>query len=87
MYQDTKRGGNKKLTVLKKIEGDARRLKEDLRAELRLEDGQIKINHVTRHIEIAVSIPIFSVADVRRFQARGYVGWPLGEKSMGETSC
>ncbi|OIW26597.1 hypothetical protein CONLIGDRAFT_716855 [Coniochaeta ligniaria NRRL 30616] len=52
VYQDTKRGGNKKLTVLKKIEGDARALKEALKAELKLEDGQIKINHVTGHIEI-----------------------------------
>jgi large subunit ribosomal protein L49 len=55
VYQDTKRGGNKKLTVLKKIEGDVRALKEDLKTELKLEDGQIKINHVTGHIEIVVS--------------------------------
>lgn len=55
VYQDTKRGGNKKLTILKKIEGDARVLKEALRGELKLEDGQIKINHVTGHIEIVVS--------------------------------
>ncbi|KAB5536328.1 mitochondrial large subunit ribosomal protein-domain-containing protein [Coniochaeta sp. 2T2.1] len=52
VYQDTKRGGNKKLTILKKIQGDARVLKEDLRTELGLEEGQIRINHVTGHIEI-----------------------------------
>ncbi|KAB5542591.1 putative mitochondrial large ribosomal subunit L49 [Coniochaeta sp. 2T2.1] len=52
VYQDTKRGGNKKLTVLKKVQGDARVLKEDLRTELGLEEGQIRINHVTGHIEI-----------------------------------
>ena len=57
VYQDTKRGGNKKLTVLKKIQGDARVLKEDLRMELGLEEGQIRINHVTGHIEIVVSNP------------------------------
>jgi len=55
VYQDTKRGGNKKLTILKKIDGDVRRLKEDLKAELKIEDGRIRINHVTRHIEIDVS--------------------------------
>lgn len=55
VYNDSKRGGNKKLTILKKIEGDARALKEALRTELGLEEGQIKINHVTGHIEIAVS--------------------------------
>lgn len=56
VYNDSKRGGNKKLTILKKIEGDARALKDALRTELGLEEGQIKINHVTGHIEIAVSI-------------------------------
>jgi large subunit ribosomal protein L49 len=55
IYTDTKRGGNKKLTILKKIDGDARALKEALRSELRLEEGKIRINHVTGHIEIAVS--------------------------------
>jgi large subunit ribosomal protein L49 len=55
VYQDTKRGGNKKLTILKKIEGDARALKSELKAALKLEDGHIKINHVTGHIEISVS--------------------------------
>lgn len=58
VYQDTKRGGNKKLTVLKKIEGDVRALKDALKTELKLEDGHIKINHVTGHIEIAVSTPL-----------------------------
>ncbi|KAJ9158009.1 hypothetical protein NKR19_g3749 [Coniochaeta hoffmannii] len=66
VYTETKRGGNKKLTVLKKIEGDARALKEALRAELKLEDGQIRINHVTGHIEIAG----FRKEDVASFLAK-----------------
>lgn len=52
IYLRAKRGGNLKSTVLKKIEGDVGQLKADMIAVLGLEDKQIKINHVTRHIEI-----------------------------------
>lgn len=55
MYQLAKRGGNMKFTILKKIEGDIRALKSELKTELALEDKQIKINHVTGHLEISVS--------------------------------
>jgi large subunit ribosomal protein L49 len=54
VYQLAKRGGNMKFTILKKIEGDIRALKSELKSELALEDKQIKINHVTGHLEISV---------------------------------
>lgn len=43
-----------KFTLVKKIEGDVRGLKSQLKADLGLEDKKIRINHVTGHIEISV---------------------------------
>jgi hypothetical protein len=43
-----------KFTIVKKIEGDIRGFKADLKSALRLEDKQIRINHVTGHLEISV---------------------------------
>lgn len=42
-----------KFTLVKKIEGDVRGLKSQLKADLGLEDKKIRINHVTGHIEIS----------------------------------
>ncbi|KAI1407936.1 mitochondrial large subunit ribosomal protein-domain-containing protein [Hypoxylon sp. FL1857] len=52
VYHKTKRGGNLKLTLLKNIEGDLHALKRDLKASLQLNDGEVSVNSVTRHIEI-----------------------------------
>jgi large subunit ribosomal protein L49 len=56
VYQRAKRGGNMKFTLVKKIEGDIRGLKSQLKADLGLDDKKIKINHVTGHIEISVRL-------------------------------
>lgn len=55
VYQDAKRGGNLKITQLRKISGDAQALKRNLATELSLQPEQIRLNPVTGHIEIIVS--------------------------------
>ncbi|TGJ84631.1 hypothetical protein E0Z10_g4137 [Xylaria hypoxylon] len=55
VYHKKKRGGNFKLTYLKYGEGDLVALKQDIKAALRLPDGEISINSVTKHIVIKVS--------------------------------
>lgn len=57
IYQDCKRGGNFKVTHLKKVAGNAQVLKSGLAAELSLKPDQIRVNPVTGHIEIRVSRP------------------------------
>ncbi|KAL1837631.1 hypothetical protein VTK73DRAFT_4638 [Phialemonium thermophilum] len=52
VYEEHKRGGTLKRTVIRKVEGDSRALKTDLMRDLSLSDDQIRVNPVTRHIEI-----------------------------------
>ncbi|KAH8159018.1 hypothetical protein CIB48_g9223 [Xylaria polymorpha] len=52
VYHQKKRGGNLKLTILKKGEGDIQALRQDLRDALQLQNGDISVNSVTRHILI-----------------------------------
>ncbi|XXH02036.1 mitochondrial large ribosomal subunit [Hypoxylon texense] len=52
VYHKKKRGGNLEVTVLKKGEGDLRALKQDIKEALQLNEGDISINSVTRHIVI-----------------------------------
>ena len=54
IYKLAKRGGSLRQTRLRKIEGDMARLRSDLRAALGLEDGEITINQLTKHIIIRV---------------------------------
>ncbi|KAK1767377.1 mitochondrial large subunit ribosomal protein-domain-containing protein [Phialemonium atrogriseum] len=53
VYQDAKRGGNLKMTYLKKVEGDAQALKQNLAEQLSLRPDQIRLNPVTGHIQIS----------------------------------
>jgi large subunit ribosomal protein L49 len=55
VYLLGKRGGNLKQTKLRKIEGDINTLRIELRDELKLNDKDIVINQVTKHIMIRVS--------------------------------
>jgi large subunit ribosomal protein L49 len=55
VYTETKRGGNLKLTKLRKIEGDINTLRLHLKEALRLDEKQIVINRQTNHIVITVS--------------------------------
>ncbi|KAI4863276.1 mitochondrial large subunit ribosomal protein-domain-containing protein [Hypoxylon rubiginosum] len=52
VYQRNKRGGNRKVTILKNGEGDLKALKQDIKEALQLNDGDLSINSVTNHIEI-----------------------------------
>ncbi|KAI1822482.1 mitochondrial large subunit ribosomal protein-domain-containing protein [Xylaria intraflava] len=52
VYQKNKRGGNLRLTILKNGEGDLPALRKDIRDALQLEDKDIFINSVTKHVMI-----------------------------------
>lgn len=55
VYLLAKRGGNLKQTKLRKIEGDISALRMQLRDALKLDDKDIVINQLTKHIIIRVS--------------------------------
>jgi large subunit ribosomal protein L49 len=50
-----KRGGNMKLTKLRRIEGDVTALRNDLREALGMDEKEVTINQLTRHIIVKVS--------------------------------
>ncbi|KAI8627202.1 mitochondrial large subunit ribosomal protein-domain-containing protein [Xylariaceae sp. FL1651] len=52
VYHKKKRGGNLKLTLVKNGEGDLKALKEDIKDALKLPDGDVSVNSVTKHIVI-----------------------------------
>ncbi|KAK0649690.1 mitochondrial large subunit ribosomal protein-domain-containing protein [Cercophora newfieldiana] len=52
VYQLAKRGGNYKLTVVKKIDGDKQALKRDIMQELGLEEDKVRVKTVTGHLEL-----------------------------------
>lgn len=54
MYQRSQRGGNRKLTLVKKAEGDLAALRTALAEGLQLADDDVKINQRTRHIVVEV---------------------------------
>ncbi|KAJ0109354.1 hypothetical protein J7T55_000279 [Diaporthe amygdali] len=52
VYNDARAGGTKKQTVVKKIVGDARALRDEIAEELKFPKDDVKINPVTGHIKI-----------------------------------
>ena len=54
VYHLEKRGGNMKLTKLRKIEGDVNVLRSDLQKALGLTEQQVVINQLTRQIIVKV---------------------------------
>ncbi|KAK3938984.1 mitochondrial large subunit ribosomal protein-domain-containing protein [Diplogelasinospora grovesii] len=52
VYQVAKRGGNYKLTTIKKVEGDKRAFQRSLAQDLGLELDQVGVKHPTGHIEV-----------------------------------
>lgn len=54
VYQQKKRGGNLKVTLLKKGAGDLVALKNDLIDALQLRAEEVSINNVTKHIMLKV---------------------------------
>ena len=57
VYQLAKRGGNKLLTVIKKVEGDASTFQDALASGLALGEGVVTYNQHTRHVILAVRSP------------------------------
>jgi large subunit ribosomal protein L49 len=57
VYQLAKRGGNKLLTVIKKVEGDASTFQDALASALALNEGVVTYNQHTRHVIVAVRSP------------------------------
>jgi len=55
VYQDLKNGGNRRLTLVRKISGDSAALMRDLQQGLGLPRDKIKVNPVTRHVVLTVS--------------------------------
>jgi large subunit ribosomal protein L49 len=58
IYTLKKRGGNMKLTRIRKIEGDLAALKADLTAALKVEEKDVTINQLTRHIIVKVDLSL-----------------------------
>ena len=56
VYQDSKRGGNLHQTLIRKISGDARALREDIREHLGLQDKDVVVNPVTGHVVVKVGL-------------------------------
>jgi large subunit ribosomal protein L49 len=52
----TKRGGNHKLTILKKIDGDKQALRHDIAQELGMDIEDVRVKPVTGHLELKVSL-------------------------------
>ncbi|KAK7753394.1 54S ribosomal protein img2, mitochondrial [Diatrype stigma] len=55
VYQRRKRGGNLKVTLVKKGEGNLQALKHDIKKALDLRDDEVAVNSITRHIVVKVS--------------------------------
>jgi large subunit ribosomal protein L49 len=54
VYELAKRGGNKKLTLLKKIEGDRAALRAALAEGLKMSEKDVKLNTLTGHLRVEV---------------------------------
>ncbi|KAK0705727.1 mitochondrial large subunit ribosomal protein-domain-containing protein [Apiosordaria backusii] len=52
VYQLAKRGGNLKLTLVKKVEGNRIAFKEELAKGLKLSAKDIKVSSLTGHVEV-----------------------------------
>ncbi|KAK0672134.1 mitochondrial large subunit ribosomal protein-domain-containing protein [Cercophora samala] len=52
VYQLAKRGGNLKLTIVKKVEGNRIAFKEELGKALKLSPKDIKVSSLTGHVEV-----------------------------------
>ena len=48
-------GGNRQVILIKKIDGDRRKMLEDMVASLEIGREDIRINPTTQHIELKVS--------------------------------
>jgi large subunit ribosomal protein L49 len=58
IYLLAKRGGNLKQTRLRKIEGNVAALRQELQMALGLEEKEVVINQLNKHIIIKVRLPL-----------------------------
>lgn len=58
VYNDVKSGGTRKFTIIRKIEGNAQDLKQDLINELRFKKDDVNVNPVTGNVHIKVRVDI-----------------------------
>lgn len=56
IYTLAKRGGNMKLTKLRRIEGDVNVLRKDLQLALGMDEKEVVVNQLTRHIIVKVCL-------------------------------
>lgn len=54
VYNDTRSGGTRKETTIKKIVGSAQDLKKDLMDEMKFKKDDVNVNPVTGHVKIKV---------------------------------
>ncbi|KAK3400434.1 mitochondrial large subunit ribosomal protein-domain-containing protein [Sordaria brevicollis] len=52
VYQLAKRGGNKKLTQIKKVQGDGQAMRRDLAKFLGVEEKEVRVKVPTGHLEV-----------------------------------
>lgn len=69
VYDESKAAGSKKLTLIRKIQGDHKALMADLNAGLAIPPEDMTINPVTRHIVIKVRFGAFSHPHLREVVA------------------
>ncbi|RKF54050.1 putative mitochondrial large ribosomal subunit [Golovinomyces cichoracearum] len=50
IYHIEKNGGNKKLTRIRKVEGNVKALRDELREAMNLTEKECTINHLTGHV-------------------------------------
>jgi large subunit ribosomal protein L49 len=74
VYHLAKRGGNKKLTTVKKVEGDRAKFRAALAAALNLKEKEVVINSVTGHIIVPVSSSALFVFLRKRRQVTDILG-------------
>ncbi|KAJ4365923.1 54S ribosomal protein img2, mitochondrial [Neocucurbitaria cava] len=70
IYTDYKRGGNLRLTTVRKITGDASALRDELRVLLNKREGEVSVNGLTGHVVVKGHC----AGRLRGFWRRGDVG-------------
>ena len=66
MYQLAKRGGNKKITNIKKVEGDRASFRTGLAQLLGIEEKTVLVNNLTGHVVVPVSglsLPVLAMGE------------------------
>lgn len=72
VYHLAKRGGNKKLTSIKKVDGDRLVFRSALAQHLKMDERDIKINSLTKHVEVPVRLHFFWKNRTERKRRKGF---------------